>query len=782
MKTELFKILLAFIVSMGFTVSLSAQKVQLNQYNVLWDTQSRNSSESMPVGGCDIGCNVWVENGSVYYYFGRSNSFDENNALFKSGRMKIDFTPNPFKNIKQQFKLINGLIEIEGSDGGLKAVAKIWVEVDRPNVHFELKSNQKIAAKAEYQYWRTVNKPIVGTWVVPSYIDYPGKDIYWSPDTVKTTAERVLFYHQNNNKCLSIDKEIIQQDLLHLKDSLWNPLKDFVFGGVLQGENMYVAGKDTGSYLAIGYKGIYLKSKVPADHYHFDIFLHSGYYKSNEQWEKSLVSQVPAINTKFNGQFLAHQLWWKEFWNRSYIIIKGDETNPSDSAWQVGRNYNLFRYQMGCNAKGEYPSKFNGGLFTFDPVSIDKKFAADNPDFRAWGGGVMTAQNQRLLYWPLLKSGDFNIMPQQFDFYRRPLKNAELRVKEYWGHEGCCFTDQMNQAAIVCGREYGWKRPKDFERGVQYSPYHESYFTSQLEFAFMILEYYRYSQKDIQLYIPFIKSAVKFYDAHYRFRAKQNFGQEFSSEGKYIFYPCQALETYSGHVQNPSDVIAALTVLTRELQTLPEKYVSSDEKKQYATMASRLPAMAHREMKGHETIAPAEKWDKIINVEIPQLYPVFPWQLYGVGKSGLQLAIDTWTYGVDTKDQKNYISWHQDAIFCARMGLTEQARAITLKKLSNSQRRYPTFWGPGHDWVPDHNWGGSGMIGLQEMLMQTDGKRILIFPAWPMNWDVSFKLHAPYNTTVEGVLKSGKLVSVKVTPESRSKDLELIQGKNVKTL
>jgi hypothetical protein len=124
--------------------------------------------------------------------------------------------------------------------------------------------------------------------------------------------------------------------------------------------------------------------------------------------------------------------------------------------------------------------------------------------------------------------------------------------------------------------------------------------------------------------------------------------------------------------------------------------------------------------------------------------------------------------------QKNHSSWHQDAIFCARLGLTQEAAAITIKKLQDSERRFPTFWGPGHDWVPDHNWGGSGMIGLQEMLMQAVDNKIYLFPAWPKNWDVSFKLHALYNTIVEGVLKGGKIVSLKVTPESRRKDIHMM--------
>ena len=67
------------------------------------------------------------------------------------------------------------------------------------------------------------------------------------------------------------------------------------------------------------------------------------------------------------------------------------------------------------------------------------------------------------------------------------------------------------------------------------------------------------------------------------------------------------------------------------------------------------------------------------------------------------------------------ISWHQDGIFFARMGLVQEAADYNTRKLDDSPRRFPTFWGPGHDWAPDHNWGGSGMIGLQEMLMQTIG-------------------------------------------------------------
>jgi hypothetical protein len=44
-------------------------------------------------------------------------------------------------------------------------------------------------------------------------------------------------------------------------------------------------------------------------------------------------------------------------------------------------------------------------------------------------------------------------------------------------------------------------------------------------------------------------------------------------------------------------------------------------------------------------------------------------------------------------------------------------------------------------------------------------------PAWPENWDVSFKLHAAFNTTVECEFKDGKVKLLKVNPESRRADI-----------
>jgi len=188
-------------------------------------------------------------------------------------------------------------------------------------------------------------------------------------------------------------------------------------------------------------------------------------------------------------------------------------------------------------------------------------------------------------------------------------------------------------------------------------------------------------------------------------------------------------------------------------------------------LLDRIPFVSFRSFDGHTTLAPARSWERINNTESTQLYPVYPWGDFGIGKPGLDTAINTWTYDTSVVKFRSHVGWKQDNIWAARLGLTDEAWKLTSLKLQNSGRRFPAFWGPGYDWVPDHNWGGSGMIGLQEMLMQVDDKKIFLFPAWPKDKDVHFKLHAPYNTTVEVELKNGKISSLKILPEERKTDV-----------
>lgn len=746
-----------------------AQPVELKQNNLVWTSQSQNSGESMPCGGGDVGLNVWVEKGELLFYLSKSGTFDENNTFLKLGRIRVKLSPNPFegKNFKQELSLQTGAVNIEGSHNGIRANVNVWVDVFRPVIHVEVNANKAIETEAAYESWRTEDRPTKGkennqgSW---KWANRP--DIKTYKDQIEVKNSSIQFYHRNQDTTV-FDATVTHEGLNAVKSQLFNPLKQLTFGGSMQGDGMRVTGTYTGTYLSTPFKGWKLKSQLASRKQSISIYLHTAQVNNINEWQNGLRQVIKQSSAQAKNAAGNTQKWWKDYWNRSFVYINNDSTQTQ--AWQVGRNYQLFRYMLGCNAFGQYPTKFNGGLFTYDPQLTDSTVKL-TPDFRNWGGGLMTAQNQRLVYFPMLKNGDWEIMKPQFDFYLRALPNAELRSQTYWNHPGASFTEQLENFGLPNVTEYGWKRPAGYDKGMEYNAWLEYEWDTVLEFCYMMLESERYTGKDIKVYVPFIESCLTFFNEHYQYLARNRGSKALDGAGHLVLYPGSGGETYKMAYNSTSTIAALQTVLTRLLE-LPTGYLTNAKRQDWELMLKRIPPISFRQFNGHKTIAPAQSWERVNNVESTQLYPVFPWGIYGVGKPDLEVAINTWKYDTLAVKFRSGIGWKQDNIFAARLGLTDEAAKLTLIKLKDSGRRFPAFWGPGFDWTPDHNWGGSGMIGVQEMLLQTDGKKIYLLPAWPKTWDVHFKLHAPYETTVEATVKNGKLTNLQVWPQSRKQDV-----------
>lgn len=775
--------------------SLIAQSI--SDYNVVWNSQSQNSSESMPLGGGDIGCNVWVENNDLLLYIGRSGTFDENGSMLKLARVRIHLSTNPFGGaFKQELNLKEGYVDITGD---YNTKVKLWVEVFKPVIHISISSDKLFTAKAVFENWRTADRSLSTPERHQAYgfsnttpDKYP---LFTRKDSIMPQAASLIWYHQNRKNEMVMDKEAIQQHLATVKNQLWNPMKNLIFGGELIAKGMSYTGTIDSIYVATQYRGWVYESTRAKNSQDIDIVLHTSHSNTNAAWLDGLkreVTQSAASNSKWTKNLN----WWAQYWNQSYIFINTDKKGSNDKGWEIGRNYNVFRYQLACNAFGEWPTKFNGGLFVFDADFIKGEYKNKvTPDFRRWGGSSFTAQNQRLVYWPMLKSGDFSLMKPQFDFYSRALKNAELRTKVYYGHNGASFTEQLDNFGLPAGHTYErlWgnktlrprsdssstrslknqkgKEMKFVDYGFLNNGWVADHYDGQLEFSKMILDYQLYSGADIKQYLPFINASVQFFDLNFQYWSKKLNGYPLDADGKLIMYPGSGLETYK-YATNAVNTIAGMKTVLTGLLNLPGQYGTQKQRLYWRSVLRRLPTISTREMKGKTVIAPARSWNgKAINTEMPQLYPVFPYHLYGYGLPNLQLAIDTWHYGADNNNQYSTVSWHPDPIYAADLGLTDEAQKLTIEKLSDAKYRFTTFWGPGLDWAPDHNWGGSGMIALQEMMMQNNGKKIYLLPAWPADWNAVIKLHAPYNTTIEAKIKDGKVEKLKVTPASRLKDV-----------
>lgn len=378
--------------------------------------------------------------------------------------------------------------------------------------------------------------------------------------------------------------------------------------------------------------------------------------------------------------------------------------------------------------------------------------------------------------------------------YEKGLKGARLKVKEHFGHEGAIFCEYANVAGLDFGAGWGWGKGSSRSRGEELpfghpdakaiNTYNEPvekgiaangfiayHWESQVEHAYMILEYHRFTSKNIDRYLPFIKESRIFFDQHYQKQQQLRNGKSLDEQGKLVIFPSTSCESYRG-TKNPTDLISGIAACLESLLILESKQLSVADKAYFKEYLQRLPPLSYGEMKGNRIIEPAESYLKYQNVECPQFYPLFPFNRFDIESDQIPIFHNTWKQGLFPKNM--VISWHQDGIFFARMGMVKEAFAYNQEKLKDSPRRFPSFWELGHDWISGHNWGETGMLGLQEMLIQTVGKTIHILPSWPKDQDVYFKLHAPYNTTVEVEYIKGVLEKLDVKPKERLHDVKIM--------
>ena len=751
----------------------------------IWTSPGRNSSESMPCGGGDVGMNVWVEDGDILFYLARSGCFDENNTLLKLGRFRIHLSQSlKMSDFRQMLKLNDGYVLV--TDGSLSV--SLWADVFKPVVHVEVSSRkEKVNVEVTYESWRAEDHLLTKREAFQtSYKFAKPKNLKTLSDQIFPAQQALTFFHRNGEETI-FDATVHQQQMDTVKDRLYNPLKWLTFGGRMQGEDFIYKGKATGRYASSDFTGWTYASRRAASSHHLTITLATVQSQKEDDWFALLDQTRQQIHWKHDRQL--SRKWWNSFWQRSFIETPHNAhpstTNDTNNTNGISstldhqpstlyRNYTLFRYMLGCNAHSAWPTKFNGGLFTFDPeyVKVAKVSSSDeyslSPDFRNWGGGVHTAQNQRLVYWPMLKSGDFDALQAQLNFYLRIYRNAEERSRLYWNHEGACLTEQIENYGLPCYPEYGTKRPEGYDPGLERNAWLEYEWDTALEFCQMLLERVKYEGgKPLNAdELSFVRSCLRFFDEHYQYLATKRGAKKLDEGGKLVLYPGSGGETFKG-AYNSASTVAALRAVT---QTLDE-VLGGDSMCQ--AFLRRLPEIPMHVVDGKKMIAPARLWERVQNVESTMLYPVFPWRFYGVGRDSLDVARNTYWYDEYAQQFRSYIGWKQDNIFAACLGLTDEAARLTALKMEDGPHRFPAFWGPGYDWTPDHNWGGSGMIGMQEMLLQEVGDSILLFPAWPVSWDVHFKLHASRNTTIEATLQDGK-VSYTVVPEDRRKFVRMM--------
>lgn len=771
MGTSILHILIMIGLLSGNSLQGNENKSDPDPYNIVWNSQSEDSGGSMPVGGGNLQLNAWCEQDEILFYIGSTDCYlDNSTTLGKLGRVRLHITPNPFQHqFKQELRLKESEIVFIG-DNGFKLT--LHTDVFHPVVNAEITSDTPVSIKASYETWKLTAE--------------------CTPDN------KILFYHRNSGENKKLEKDIKDQKLEKIRNLINDPISNLTSGGLMYANGLVCAETDSGVYLKTPYKSFSLQSDKPAKSLNLQIAIRIQQDGTLQQWKEKLNASAQEAQNNIKPDREKSKTWWDGFWNRSYIHINPQyntqaahnnaaATDSARMAWQVGRNYQLFRYMLGCTSGATHPALFNGGIFNFD-----SPYGA--PEFRMWQECEFMAQNQRLVYWPLLKSGDFDIMQPVLTMYKRLLPLQKARAKEYWNIEGAAYPEALTIYGLqgvygnpemmndCFGRCPDRKRTEYGHSGLIHLEYH---YTSMLDFAYMATEYARFGGEELKEVLPFIQHAVKFFDNYYQQKNEQRTGKRLE-KGKLVLYPSSALELYAG-AKNPTDVIAGLRAITRNILTFPS--LTAEDRTYFESLQKRLPEIPLAKKDGHTVFPPAESWElegSQSNMEFPQLYTLFPFENYTFGDAGLTTARNTWLYNSKDSIQKNYICWFQGGIYTAHLGLTDEAKQYAIKKFLHpyagkkdekiTAYRFPTFWAnPGFCHAPDIDHGGAAMVGLQDMLMQTSGNKIHLLPAWPSGWDCDFKLHAPHNTIVEGSIRNGKIEKLQVTPQSRKKDIVIHQ-------
>jgi len=743
-----------------------SQSSQLPSDRITWTTPSRDSWDSMPLSGRHgAGANVWVQDGDIWVYPAHCAAFDEKGNLLKLGCLRL--TPKGVKLGEGDFRqeLDPGLGTITITQG--EFAAKLWFADETLVFESENASAQPLEVK--YGTWRDETRTVVD--------DCWRSRHEYGKDHVEATKNGILAWHDNAERPFDVAKRAKAQSTNPA--SLVDATARRVSGLALVAAGGFTADPAAAKVRWQRWSGKAWSAAVaPRAKHVVTARLGSANGAKPQEWAaqaRKLLEDAAREQADRD-----ERAGWDEFWQRSFIRINSDR-GSDDEGYICGRNYRLFRYMRAANRDGEFPMLFNGGIFNPDWFN-DRVKGNNNPDlqtnisdpttpeFRRWLGCRFMSQNQRLVAWPSIADGDTDLYAPGQRFYRNGAKAAADRARAN-GADGVMYPESLDIWGLG-----GLASHADGRCSLKHLEYH---FSMGLENAWMCLQAHDVLGVSLKDDLQWVLGTVYFYDSFYRSQTKKRTGQELGADGKLVMFPGNTLE-YARGATNPIDGLSGLWALVERLLALAE--VSSVDRERLMRIRAELPELPTGTREGVQSLLPAKSFEFGYNGNEPcEMYAAWPYRRVGVTRpETMELLRNSWDT-IPSERVKDCVevdlSWQPTIIGMAQMGRSEEARLRLVKKLGNleaPQARFPAFFGPGHDTIPDIDGGGSNVLGLQEMLMACEpgpkGK-IHLLPAWPKDWDVTFKLRAPGQTEVYVEFRAGKIAKLGVTPESRRDDI-----------
>ncbi|MCM8816297.1 MAG: hypothetical protein NC913_02145, partial [Candidatus Omnitrophica bacterium] len=463
----------------------------------------------------------------------------------------------------------------------------------------------------------------------------------------------------------------------------------------------------------------------------FSVYIGQGSYEKLVSNAISLLVDGNSMGIKKLESF--HKNSFKNLWANSFLTILGDdEWRKIEGAWYLWRFY-----LAGCTSN-HMVGKFNGGNYLY------------NKDLRSWGGPFWF-QNTRLMFWGCLKTGDDELLLRFFRLYLEALPFQKERIKCWFGHDGAIFPETMHFFGAF-RKECVKNLLKKTDISQQVNPYIRWYYTGSLELLWMMINFY-YHSKDNNfadtMLKPLAEAILDFFLEHF----------SIDKNGKLKLEPAQSLETW-WDVVNPADQISGLRAVVPAMARLAkERCWNYKLQEKWEKLTQILPELPRGKIKfengqftgiesSNDYLAPFEQIKDPVkhNWEDPELYSIFPFDIFGLDRPEIDVAINSF----QNRLHKNpHMGWSQTAIWAARLGLVEESISLIKEHIRHAQV-FPSglCWSPGNHHpkykdlsdAPYLDSLGAICIALQEMLLQETPKALRILPAWDLSIPVRFRL------------------------------------------
>ena len=306
------------IISLIMAGVLNAASV--SDYNIVWDSPSLDTDGTMPLGNGDISANAWFDlNGDINFYIGKTDAWSDNARLLKVGKVRVKCEPSIFEpgtKFKQTLDLETGSITIKTSNTEHRTSnIELFIDANHPVINVSYESSVPVKMTAYIELWRTNQYTLAKLECSDVMLDRSKPNQMYAPtvvepDTIIQDMKDAVGWYHHNIKSVGPEIHAKTQGVTGYKRE--DPLLYRTFGAIITGSD------------ATRIDDVTLCTK-PAKSGHISVHVLTTHPSSPDSWMKeALELGAKTEESSFKKRQKAHEVWWNEFWDRSWIHARQD--------------------------------------------------------------------------------------------------------------------------------------------------------------------------------------------------------------------------------------------------------------------------------------------------------------------------------------------------------------------------------------------------------------------------------------------------------------------------